>query len=153
MSKIIKSAKIYEKTPQALKTINGNSVSGTGNIVIAAPPIQYYATDATSAITAATSANVVYVPSNRTITDIFIALKTAQASGSIFTVDIQKNGVSILGTLLTIDNTHVTSLTATTPAVISTTALAKGDILTTIVTQIGNGSAVQLQVIINNNWA
>ena len=144
---------IFDPVLGALRSNQGGDGAAFNLVGSPAPPIQYYATDATSAITAATSANVVYVPSNRTITDIFIALKTAQASGSIFTVDIQKNGVSILGTLLTIDNTHVTSLTATTPAVISTTALAKGDVLTTIVTQIGDGTAVQLQVIINNNWA
>lgn len=74
------------------------------------------------------------------------SLKTAQASGSIFTVDINRNGSSILSTKLTIDNTEKTSKTAATPAVISAAALTDDDEITIDIDQIGNGTAVGLKV-------
>lgn len=74
------------------------------------------------------------------------SLTTAQGSGNIFTVDINKNGVSILSTKLTIDNTEKTSKTAATPAVISDTALAEDDEITIDVDQIGDGTAKGLKV-------
>jgi hypothetical protein len=74
------------------------------------------------------------------------SLTTAQASGSIFTVDIRVNGTSILSTLITIDNTEDTSVTAATPAVISNTSLPADGKITAHVTQIGNGTAVGLKV-------
>ena len=58
-----------------------------------------------------------------TLTEVRCELVTAQASGSIFTVDIRASGVSILSTMLTIDNNETTSESAVTPSVISDTGL------------------------------
>lgn len=77
-----------------------------------------------------------------TVTGVRASLKTAQASGSIFTVDIKKNGTSILSTLITIDNTEKTSVTAATPPVISTASISDDDEILMTVTQIGDGTAV-----------
>ena len=44
-------------------------------------------------------------------------LAVAQAAGSVFTVDVNVNGTSILSTKLTFDNGEKTTLTAATPAV------------------------------------
>jgi len=52
------------------------------------------------------------------------SLTTAQASGTIVTIDINEAGSSILSTKLTIDNNELTSATAATPAVLSDTSLA-----------------------------
>ncbi|PBB75207.1 hypothetical protein CK227_10470 [Mesorhizobium sp. WSM4308] len=74
------------------------------------------------------------------------SLATAQASGSIFTVDINKNGTSILSTKLTIDNTEKTSQSAATPAVISNTTWTDDDEFTVDIDQIGDGTAKGLKV-------
>ena len=74
------------------------------------------------------------------------ALTTPQTSGSIFTVDINEAGATILSTKLTIDNGEATSVTAATPPVISDTALAKGAKVTVDIDQIGDGTAKGLSV-------
>jgi hypothetical protein len=76
------------------------------------------------------------------------SLSTAQASGSIFTVDINEGGTSVLSTKLTIDNTEKTSTTAATPAVISDSALADDAEITIDIDQIGDGTAKGLKVIL-----
>jgi hypothetical protein len=81
-----------------------------------------------------------------TLTSVRASLTTAQASGSIFTVDINESGASILSTKLTIDNTEKTSVTAATPAVISDTALADDAEITIDIDQIGNGTATGLKI-------
>jgi hypothetical protein len=83
-----------------------------------------------------------------TITAVRASLSTAQASGSIFTVDINEGGTTILSTKLTIDNTEKTSTTAATAAVISDTALADDAEITIDIDQIGNGTAKGLKVTI-----
>lgn len=47
----------------------------------------------------------------------YAGLAVAQAAGSLFTVDVNVNGTSILSTKLTFDNAEKTTLTAATPAV------------------------------------
>lgn len=86
------------------------------------------------------------MPYAMTLTGIKAGLTTAQASGSIFTVDVREAGVSILSTLITIDNTEKTSTSAATPPVISDASLADDAEMTVLVTQIGNGSAIGLQI-------
>lgn len=81
-----------------------------------------------------------------TLSSVKASLTGAQAAGSIFTVDVKKNGVSIFSTLLTIDNTELTSATAATPAVLSTTSIADDDVITIDITQIGTALAAGLKV-------
>jgi hypothetical protein len=81
-----------------------------------------------------------------TLTAVRASLTTAQASGAIFTVDINESGSTILSTKLTIDNTETTSTTAATPAVISDTALADNAVITIDIDQIGDGAAAGLKV-------
>ena len=81
-----------------------------------------------------------------TLTTVRASLTTAQTSGSIFTVDINEGGSSILSTKLTIDNTEKTSTTAATAAVISDTALANDAEITIDIDQVGDGTATGLKV-------
>lgn len=84
-----------------------------------------------------------------TLSKIKASLTTAQATdgaGGIFTIDVKEGGSSVFSTLLTIDNTHKTSATATTPAVISDPALADDAEMTIEITQIGDGTAAGLKV-------
>ena len=81
-----------------------------------------------------------------TVTDVRASLTTAQTSGSIFTVDINESGTSIISTKLTIDNTEKTSTTAATPPVISDSSLADDAEITIDIDQIGDGTAKGLKV-------
>jgi hypothetical protein len=110
--------------------------------------IQLAASDETTALTAGTAKVTFRMPYAMTVTEVRASLTTAQASGSIFTVDINEAGTSILSTKLTIDNTEKTSTTAATPAVISDTALADDAEITIDIDQIGNGTATGLKITI-----
>ena len=67
------------------------------------------------------------------------SLATASTSGNP-TVDIDKNGVSIFSTLLSIDANEKTSVTAATPAVLSTSTFADDDEITMDVSTAGTGA-------------
>lgn len=85
------------------------------------------------------------IAAKMTLTSLLATLNTSQASGSILTVDLRRNGSSILSTLVTINNGQLTSATATQP-VISSGALAVGDVMTVHVTQFGDGAASGLKL-------
>lgn len=102
--------------------------------------------DETSAITAGTSKITFRMPFAMKLTAVRGSLSTAQTSGSIFTVDINDSGTTVLSTKLTIDNTEKTSTTAATPAVISDSALADDAEITIDVDQVGDGTAKGLKV-------
>ena len=104
------------------------------------------ASDETTALTAGTSKITFRMPYAFTLTAVRASLTTAQTSGSIFTVDINDGGTTILSTKLTIDNTEKTSTTAATAAVISDTALADDTEITIDIDQIGDGTAKGLKI-------
>jgi len=81
-----------------------------------------------------------------TLTEVRANLNTAQTSGSVFTVDINENGSSILSTKLTIDNTEKTSTTAATAPVISDGNLADDAEITIDIDQVGDGTAKGLKL-------
>ena len=108
--------------------------------------IQLACSDETTALTTGTAKITFRMPCAMTLTEVRASLTTAQASGSIFTVDINKSGASVLSTKLTIDNTELTSTTATTPAVISDDAFGDDREITIDIDQIGNGTAKGLKV-------
>jgi hypothetical protein len=102
----------------------------------------------TAALTAGTGKITFRMPYAFTASSVKASLNTAQSSGSIFTVDINESGTTILSTKLTIDNGEKTSATAVTPAVISDTALAADAEISVDVDQIGDGLAAGLKVTI-----
>ena len=104
------------------------------------------ASDETTALTAGTSKITFRMPYAFTLTAVRASLTTAQTSGSIFTVDINDSGTTILSTKLTIDNTEKTSTTAATAPVISDTALADDTEITIDIDQIGDGTAKGLKI-------
>ena len=128
----------------AIKTwvINGlatNATAKTEYLTIAC-------SDETTALTAGTAKITFRIPYAMTLTEVRANLNTAQTSGSVFTVDINENGSSILSTKLTIDNTEKTSTTASTPAVISDSSLADDAEITIDIDQVGDGTAKGLKV-------
>lgn len=121
----------------AIKTFS----NGGESIILAA-------SDETTALTTGTAKVTFRMPYAFTVSAVRASLSTAQTSGSIFTVDINDGGTTILSTKLTIDNTEKTSTTAATPAVISDTALADDAEITIDIDQIGDGTAKGLKVVL-----
>lgn len=108
--------------------------------------IQLACSDETTALTTGVKKITFRMPFAMTVTEVRASLSTAQTSGSIFTVDINESGTSILSTKLTIDNNESTSVTAATAPVISDSSLADDAEMTIDVDQIGNGTAKGLKV-------
>lgn len=102
--------------------------------------------DETTALTSGTAKATFRMPYAFTVASVRASLTTAQASGSIITVDINEGGSSILSTKITIDNTEKTSTTAATPPVISDTSLADDAEMTIDIDQIGTSGATGLKV-------
>ena len=102
---------------------------------------QIACSDLTTALTTGTGKAYFRIPYGVTLTAVRASLFVAQTSGSIFTVDINENGTTILSTKLTIDNTEKTSVTAVTPAVISDTSLTDDSEITFDIDQVGDGTA------------
>lgn len=132
--------------------MNGKDILNVGLINGVAFPqtlpieIQAAVSDETTALTTGTAKVTFRLPVAFTLTAVRASLTTAQASGSIFTVDINQGGSSVLGTKLTIDNTEKTSVTAATPATITTSALTDDAEITIDIDQIGNGTATGLKI-------
>lgn len=76
------------------------------------------------------------------------SLSEPQTDGTILTMDILRNGASILTNKLTIDNNEMTSTSATTPVSYASggDVLNKGDVISLSVTQVGNGTGRALRV-------
>lgn len=104
------------------------------------------ASDESTALTTGTAKVTFRMPSRVWLTEVRASLVTAQATGSIFTVDINEGGATILSTKLTVDNTEKTSTTAATPAVISDAAIADDAEITIDIDQVGDGTAAGLKV-------
>jgi hypothetical protein len=97
--------------------------------------------DETTAITAGAGKIKFRMPYAMTLTDVRASLVTAQASGSILTVDINEAGTTVLSTKLTVDNTEKTSTTAATAAVISDATLADDAEISIDVDQVDGSTA------------
>ena len=120
------------------------AIGGGGSTV--AIPIA--CSDETTALTTGTAKVTFRMPFALTGVTVRASLTTAQTSGSIFTVDINEGGASILSTKLTIDNTEKTSVTAAAPAVVSDSSLADDAEITIDIDQVGDGTAKGLKVYI-----
>jgi hypothetical protein len=98
--------------------------------------------DETTPLTASANKRTFHWPySTTTITAVWVGLTTVQSSGSILTIDVHKNGTTILSTKVTVDNGEDTSLIPATPPVISVPSITEGDKVTIDIDQIGDGTA------------
>lgn len=95
--------------------------------------------DETTAITTGVGKAYIRSPFAMTLTDVRANLNTASSSG-IPTVDINVNGSTILSTKLTIDANELTSVTAATPAVISSASIADDDQISFDIDVAGTGA-------------
>jgi hypothetical protein len=84
-------------------------------------------------------ADYIYMPYDFRLTEVRASI--FEVADATVTVDIKKAGVSILSTLLTIDATENTSVTAATAAVIDTSELGDNSKITIDVTTIGGAGS------------
>lgn len=125
-----------------------SSVNGATGTPIIRQALAIAASDETTALTAGTN-KVKFINPYSTafnVLAVVASLSTGQTGGSIFTVDINETGASILSTKLTIDNGETNSSTAATPAVISDVSIAAYAEIGIDIDQIGDGTAKGLKV-------
>lgn len=105
---------------------------------------QLAASDLTTALTTGTNKAYFRAPRAFTLTGVSASLLTAASAGTV-TVDINKNGATLLTTKLTIDATEKTSATAATAAVIDVTTgvadIADDDEITVDIDDAGTDAA------------
>lgn len=113
---------------------SGGGGGGSNDFVIPA-------SDLSTALTTGTGKAYAPAPRAGVIQGVKANLSVASSSGLV-TVDIKKNGVSILTTLLTIDVSELTSVTAATAAVLDATktTLVADDIISIDITGAGAGA-------------
>lgn len=103
--------------------------------------------DLTTALAAVTAKMTFPWPRAVTLASVHAFLVTPQTSGSIFTVDVNEAGVSILSTKITIDNGETDSTSAAVAPVLSDTGIAAMAKITVDIDQIGDGTAKGLYLV------
>lgn len=116
----------------------GSGVAGRGDAAIQLEHDYVNMADKTSAIAVGYSDQDFIVPYPGTIAKLIGQATTPQASGSVLTMDVEVNGVSILSTLITVPNSAYHSLGAT-QCVIAAPSVLAGDRVRFRVTQCGTG--------------
>jgi hypothetical protein len=96
--------------------------------------------DESTAHATGTAVVTFHMPYAFTLTGVKAGLTVAPV-GSVFTVDINEAGTTILSTKITIDASEKTSGTAATAAVISDTALAADALMTIDIDGVGSSTA------------
>ncbi len=135
---------VRTKANNAYDTANSASLYANGAFAAANTSANVYLTvalsDETTSITTGTAKVTFRAPHAMTLYQIPRAsLATASTSG-IPEIDINKNGTTIFGTRLTIDANEKTSVTAATPAVLSTTTFSDDDEITMDIDVAGTGA-------------
>lgn len=104
-----------------IKSVNGSSLVGSGNLALEETIIIALSDEAT-ALTTGTAKATFRIPFACKLTAKLprINVNTVSSSGLV-TVDVNKNGTTILSTKLTIDATEKSSVDATTPCVLAST--------------------------------
>lgn len=97
-------------------------------------------------LTPGTGKVVFRIAGDRTLLDVRASLTVAQTAGSLFTIDIKVNGVSIFSTLITFENTEKSSVTATVQKVLATVDFYDEDEVSIDIDTVGDGSAAGLKV-------
>ena len=123
-----------------------SDASGNGSWVALPTEIQAAASDETTNLTTGTTKVTFRMPHRMTLTSVRASLTTAQTEGALLTVDINLNGVSVLGTKLTFDNGERTTVTAATPATIVTSDLTDDGEITVDIDTVGTALAKGLKI-------
>lgn len=131
-------------TVQQVADFLGASLSPTECIYIAC-------SDETTALSSGAGKVTFRIPYAFTLTDVRASLTTAQTSGSSLTVDVKKNGTSLFSIKPAFDNGEKSTLTGAGYLFVgsaSTASLADDDEITIDITQLGDGTAKGLKVML-----
>lgn len=93
----------------------------------------------TAALAVTNPAGVWVAPCDCTLQEVFIALGVAQSTSGAVTIDAKRAGASIFSVLPSIDANETSSLSGGV-GVLSTTAIAKGDVLVFSIVTAGTGA-------------
>lgn len=102
-------------------------MTASGRSIVESVAVQYGVGDQTTAISAGTNKVRRRAPFAFTITAARASLASAQASGTVVTVDCNNAGNSIFSTVITIDNNALTSVGAATPNVLNSSYVSVAD--------------------------
>ena len=94
--------------------------------------------DETTAITTGTKV-IFRLPFDFTVTEVRASLTTAGTGANLVTCDFEQNGTTILSTPITIDAGELTSTTASSPPVISTSTLSDDAAIDCDIDQVDSG--------------
>jgi hypothetical protein len=97
-------------------------------------------------VTTGTTKAYFRMPFSGTLLEVRGSLIVAQTAGSLLTVDVNKDGTSVLSTKLTFDNTEKTTTTAAIPYIISNSVLTNDSEITFDVDQVGTAGAKGLEI-------
>jgi hypothetical protein len=119
------------------------------------PFLRWACSDETTPITIGDAKVTDRMPYAYTMTGLRASLNVAQVSGALFTVDMKWwNGsawASVMSTLLTFNNTHLTTKTADIAPVFTKTTFLDDDLFRFDVTQIGDSTARGLKITMFGN--
>lgn len=118
----------YRVPISELMAIVGNPVE---SIIIAI-------SDEATALTTGAAKTTFRMPYGFTLSDVRASVTTAPTGGTLLTVDVNDGGTTILSTKLTFDAGEKTTTTATTPRVISDSALADDAEITIDIDAVGS---------------
>lgn len=130
---------IAERT--ATKTITNTTIDADDN-TLQDFPVDFCvaASDESTDLTTGTAKVTFRAPWAFTLTDVRASVNTAPV-GSTLTVDVNEAGVSVFSTIISIDASEETSVTAATAAVISDSSIADDAEMTIDIDQIGSTTA------------
>lgn len=132
-----------------IETAGGESkhvLAGTIAALVTGSVTQVACSDETTALTSGTGKATFRVVGARSLIGVRGSLSTEQTSGALVTVDVNKNGTTVLSTKLTFDNAEKTTTTAATAAVISVPSFADDDEVSIDIDGVGDGTAKGLKV-------
>lgn len=121
-------------------TAKYENISQTGIVTSIPVVITVACSDETTALTIGNGKVTFRMPYAMTVTEVRASLTGAGSTSGATTIDINEGGVSILSTKLTIDFGDTTSVGATTPAVISDSALADNSVITVDIDGVTGGA-------------
>lgn len=130
----------YISRPSLLSLLKTWVIDGLATVAQAkAEFLTVAVSDESTALTTGTAKITFRMPYAMTLSGVRASINTVSSSG-IVTVDINESGSSILSTKLTIDEGEKTTTTASTPPVISDTALADDAEITIDIDVAGTGA-------------
>lgn len=138
-------------TSDATLTGDGTALSPLGVVAVPiAAEMAFAASDQTTPLVVATNIAGIFAEFDMTLESLFAGVGVLGTTSGGTRIQIQKNGVDMLSTPITIDHGDTTSLTATTPPVISVSSITRGDRISVDIQDItGGGTEAGLQIVLN----